>query len=148
MSQISIPKIVPIQMHLDNHISYLDWPRSAPMARTLGLFSKYPIRWGHGRTPVLKGGIGIHGGEVGQRITALARCSGRVQDQYQKVAAVEAATVAGSPATGGNNGIGNSEPRREVAMDAGGDLRQQKRQKRLNAADIVCYCVAINSHGN
>jgi hypothetical protein len=50
------------------------------MARMLGLFSKYPIRWAHMRMPVFKGGIGIHGGEVKQRITALVGCGGSVQD--------------------------------------------------------------------
>jgi hypothetical protein len=50
------------------------------MARMLGLFSKYPIGWAHWRMPVLKGGIGIHGGEVEQRITALVRGGGSVQD--------------------------------------------------------------------
>ena len=103
------------------------------MARMLGLFSKYPISWAHGRMPVLKGGIGIHGGEVGQRITALARGSSRAQDQYQKAVAVEAATVEGSPAMGGNNGIHNGKPRREVATDAGGILQWHKWR---NVADI------------
>jgi hypothetical protein len=72
------------------------------MARMLGLFSKHPIRRAHGRMPVLKGGIGIHGGDVGQWITALAGGRGSMQDQYQQAAAVEAVTAEGSAAMGGS----------------------------------------------
>jgi len=55
----------------------------------LGLFSEHPIRWAHGRIPILKGGIGIlQGGDEVQWITASAR-DGSAQDQEQQKAAVD-----------------------------------------------------------
>ncbi len=50
----------------------------------------------------MKGGIGIHGGDDGQWITALAGGSGSAQDQDWQAAAVEVATAEGSAATGGS----------------------------------------------
>jgi hypothetical protein len=94
-------------------MSYLNRPWSAPMARMLGLFSKHPIRQVHRRTPVLKGWISINGGNVGQRIAALARGGGSAQDQYRQVAAVEAATAEGSTATGGSKMALATASRRE-----------------------------------
>ena len=54
----------------------------------LGLFRKHPIRRAHGRTLILKGGICIHGGDEGQRMTASARDLS-AQDQEQEEAAVD-----------------------------------------------------------
>jgi hypothetical protein len=90
MHRQSFPKVFPTQMHLDDHISYLDRPRSAPIARMLGLFSYHPILQVHGRTPILKGRIGIHGGdEEGQRMTASASRDRSAQDQEEEKAALD-----------------------------------------------------------
>jgi len=51
----------------------------------LGLFSYHPILQVHGRTPILKGRIGIHGGdEEGQRMTASASRDRSAQDQEEE----------------------------------------------------------------
>jgi hypothetical protein len=75
----------------------------------LGLFSKYPISWAHGRTPVLKCGIGIHGGRSNRGLQLWLGVG-----VLCKTVTVEMVTMEGSTATDGSKmESAKNKPRRE-----------------------------------